>query len=65
MPLQRRKGRKTSLTFEQGKVFEIVREDLNLDLEKEAARYRARKGQAGNRHPIGLFPRTDYESFFV
>ena len=60
-----KKGRKKGLTFDEHKVFPVVGQDLHLDLEKEAARYRARQGQAGNRHPVGWFPRTDYDSYFV
>ncbi|MEW5759858.1 MAG: hypothetical protein AB1779_03735 [Candidatus Thermoplasmatota archaeon] len=40
------------LEFEAGKVFspdEAKKEDFNLDLDKESDRYKARKGEGGDR----------------
>ncbi len=64
MKLRKRARRETTLDFDATKVFQVSRKDLDFNLDREVALYRGKKGEAGNRRPIGLGPRTDYESYF-
>ena len=50
--------------FEAEEVFPVARKDLDFELEVEMARFRARKGQAGNRRPVGLRKRIDFAEYY-
>ncbi|MFQ6012042.1 MAG: hypothetical protein ACE5LS_00135 [Thermoplasmata archaeon] len=64
MAPRKRKRKKKRPRFDASKVFKVVRQDLNFDLEAEIARFRARKGQAGNRRSVGLRKRIDFAQYY-
>lgn len=53
--VRKRKKKKTAIRFDAGKVFD-VKPSENLKLHVDAARYKAKKGQAGGSPPV----ETDY-----
>lgn len=48
-PKRRRKKKEEKVQFEASKVFTKAKEDIDETLDMESARYKAKKGEAGNR----------------
>ncbi|MFQ5986281.1 MAG: hypothetical protein ACE5KQ_02870 [Thermoplasmata archaeon] len=63
-PPRKRKRRKKRPRFDADKVFRVVRNDLDFNLDVELARFRARKGEAGNRRSVGLRKRSDFSQYY-
>ncbi|MFQ5552874.1 MAG: hypothetical protein ACE5EW_04065 [Thermoplasmata archaeon] len=63
-PPRKRKRKKKRPRFDADKVFQVVRKDLNFNLDAELAQFRARKGEAGNRRSVGLRKRIDFSQYY-